>query len=460
MSKYSLDAFMDATGAAGPLRLTVERAEAKERYVLPQPFALIGNEPRSDVRLADGTVAKRHAYLQVLGGRVLYVDLQPRTDGLKYPRNWWLDPGRVLQVGAVAVRLDEGDGAPGGGRHAHQLDPLPNVSLEIMGGGKKRARYGAKHHLVLIGYSSLCQIRLRDDAVSRFHCALVHTRTGLWVVDLLSRMGTAVNGVVARAARLDDGDELGVGAFVIRSRYDAADHAGPDPDGGAAADVEQPPADASRFVSLPTPPPAAGLPTVPARGALAPVPRPPDALELAESVLSPLVKYLHRVQQQMVDEFRTTVTEMFRGLHRDQMRLVRREMTKVRQLTEELVALKAELARTPAAPAREAPHAPAAPADVPRADTAPFFPVVEAPPPGPPDAVPAEPVGPVTAGTAAGRSAERPPTGRDTRAAEPPPEVAPEDIHALISQRIAALEREREGRWKRVLTFLGVTSGE
>src|SRR5947209_8935006 len=75
MSKFSLDLFLQACGASGPLHLSVEHAGAAERYVLHQPFALVGGDPRADVRLTGGLVARRHAYLQVLGGRLVCVDL-------------------------------------------------------------------------------------------------------------------------------------------------------------------------------------------------------------------------------------------------------------------------------------------------------------------------------------------------------------------------------------------------
>src|SRR5262245_3645122 len=98
MSKYSADEFLRACGATGPLYLTVEQAGAGGRPVLQQPSALVGRNPRADIRLYAGPIARRHAYLQLLGGRLLCIALVGRPNGPRgrYPRNNWLGPGQTL----------------------------------------------------------------------------------------------------------------------------------------------------------------------------------------------------------------------------------------------------------------------------------------------------------------------------------------------------------------------------
>ena len=75
--------------------------------------------------------------------------------------------------------------------------------------------------LALVGRSSACHVRLVDGAVSAYQAALVRTPEGPWVVDLLGRGGTLVNGVAARFARLRDGDELQFGPYRLRVLCDA-----------------------------------------------------------------------------------------------------------------------------------------------------------------------------------------------------------------------------------------------
>src|SRR5205823_4797966 len=104
MSKDSLPLFLQACGATRPLRLHVERhgRSGPPRYEFARPFLLIGRAPDTDVQLDDAAVSRRHAYLQVLGGRVFCTDLHSRT-GLRFngkpERSGWLGGRPTLSIG-------------------------------------------------------------------------------------------------------------------------------------------------------------------------------------------------------------------------------------------------------------------------------------------------------------------------------------------------------------------------
>src|SRR5207248_1840093 len=67
-----IDRFADACGATGPLDLRVDLAEGGvlAEGSVAQPFSLVGRDDACDVTLTDPEVNPRHAWLQVLGGRV------------------------------------------------------------------------------------------------------------------------------------------------------------------------------------------------------------------------------------------------------------------------------------------------------------------------------------------------------------------------------------------------------
>src|SRR5262249_2140812 len=69
--------FADACGATGPLHLRVDLADGGvlAEGSVAQPFTLVGRDDACDVTLSDPEVNLRHAWLQVLGGRVFAVDL-------------------------------------------------------------------------------------------------------------------------------------------------------------------------------------------------------------------------------------------------------------------------------------------------------------------------------------------------------------------------------------------------
>ncbi len=72
--------------------------------------------------------------------------------------------------------------------------------------------------LTLIGRAPECKIQLTADDISPYHCGLVSTPAGLWVVDLSGR-GVVVNGERMRVAALPHAAELWVGRFLIGCQY-------------------------------------------------------------------------------------------------------------------------------------------------------------------------------------------------------------------------------------------------
>src|SRR5262245_27171688 len=109
-----LGRFLEACGADVPLELEVldEAGESVGRWSFLQPFVVVGREPKADLTLDDALISVRHAYLQVVGGRVFCVDLGSRN-GLRWegePRtSGWLAPGQAVEIGPYKLRLTGAD---------------------------------------------------------------------------------------------------------------------------------------------------------------------------------------------------------------------------------------------------------------------------------------------------------------------------------------------------------------
>jgi pSer/pThr/pTyr-binding forkhead associated (FHA) protein len=222
--------FADACGATAPLDLRVGVADggvlAEGR--VHQPFTLIGRDDACDVTLSDPEVNPRHAWLQVVGGRVYALDLGSRA-GLVWPdgatRSGWLDLDTPVRVGPFRVHLqkpaaDAPAGVPADPLHT---DPslnqsCPAVTLDFRNGKRAKDRWAVNRTITLIGRSEACKLHLHADDISGYHCGLVLTRAGLWVVDLSGR-GVVVNGERMRVAPLGPGAELWVGRFLIGCTY-------------------------------------------------------------------------------------------------------------------------------------------------------------------------------------------------------------------------------------------------
>lgn len=69
-----------------------------------------------------------------------------------------------------------------------------------------------------IGRGAGCELRLEDTAVALEHALIREERGAYHLSDLGSVTGTYVNGEPVASARLHDGDEIGVGGFLIRVR--------------------------------------------------------------------------------------------------------------------------------------------------------------------------------------------------------------------------------------------------
>ena len=235
-------------------------------------------------------------------------------------------------------------------------------------------------------------------------------------------------------------------------------------------------------------------------------------MELSESIALIISNQFAEMQRQMFDQFQQAMMVMFQTfslLHRDQMELVRQELNRVHELTRQLHDLQAELAKQPGAAkdpevqrllddAQKTSAAPAADlsaafnpddwneaflkaaqkvmaADLPEdpefgrdqaaevkassarpSEAADFLATESASTSLPSESVasPAETFEPV-----GNRPADMSQTAAAANSSQPPSQAGV-DIHALLCQKIAALQAERQGRWQKIIQFLaGKQSG-
>jgi pSer/pThr/pTyr-binding forkhead associated (FHA) protein len=385
-----MNSFFQACGVLQPLQLSVRgpTVEGSGLRLLHQPFALIGRDPRADVLLDHRLVSRRHVYLQVVEGRAFWLDLESRSGTIcegQSRRFGWLEEHRSIRIGPFELRrvqehpphpdeLGNGAGIPPLIARSHIRHPLPEVTLEFLNGPAQSACWPMNRVMSLIGSASGCKFRLADPSVSPFHCSLLRTPLGLWVVDLLGADCTGVNDTDIRYAPLADGDILRVGRYRIRIHCRFVSHDRPTESSSHRPEpvLPQPP------LSLTGRMPWSKEPSVEAEPSSAPPnwhasevspAAPPfpvpltsnlnwtsslsgaltrgEKSDLTETVLVPLVHQFGMMQQQMLDQFQQAIAmlvQMFGTMHRDQMELIREELDQLRDVTKEFHALKAELA--------------------------------------------------------------------------------------------------------------------
>ena len=441
----SLEFFLAACGSDEPLRVGVGQREEliSETWTFRRPFLVIGRRPESDLVLDHWQVSRRHAYVQLIEGRYYCVDLGSRTGthgGDVTERSGWLERGRAIQIGPYSVRPEwpTSKSRPPG--------PTPGVTWELPGRAIGQSVWRMDRHLALIGRSPACKIRLVEPDVSKFHCSVVLTPQGVWVVDLLGQNGVLVNDEPVRCSRLEDGDELRIGRHSLRARYDTPPdplpRAGPPAIPSARGAWSSPkPSSPSRFSGALGDLPARIMPSMPPGG-----PDPSALVGTPGGAVDPSVNLLvHQfgmMQQQMFDHFHQTMMMMFEGfatLHREQSNSIREEFDQVRKLSDEIESLRAETAKIAQAVATRPAGRPGPPTN------------------GPPTN------GPPTPGPTAGRG----PSGGQGDGREPaepfkratPPLPGPEaDIHAQLCLRLATIQTERQNRWQKILGMMSSRS--
>jgi pSer/pThr/pTyr-binding forkhead associated (FHA) protein len=237
--------FQHATGWSKPIDLAVTNLVSNETsdYRLERPCAIIGQSNQCDIPLQKGQVGFRHTYLQLVGGQLLVVDCGSKTGTLwdeNRKKTDWLVAGRSFRVGDYSVSLAAGSKSGESDenradaalvpldflplkRYRDQIGRLPNFNIEFLNAQIKTLIVPLRHMMTLVGRHRTCKFHFDDESVSHMHASLLRTPAGLWVVDLLGRDGTNVNGKPVRFALLEEGDVITIGRYRMRVRSDDRD---------------------------------------------------------------------------------------------------------------------------------------------------------------------------------------------------------------------------------------------
>lgn len=313
MSALPSPSFADACGQQRPFRLAVETA-AGDRIAegeLDQPFALIGSDSECEVVLTHPAIPPRLAFLQVVDGNVLVVELAGPTASR-------LLPDAPLPLGPFTLNLL----VPPSDAPTPLGDPLREAADD--------PRLPAVH-LAALGQPETEPTPIRPRLTLLDGACLVLTPAGLFVTDLHG--GTRVNGEPIRSARLSAGDELQTGAARYRVRADEPAESreasrvseallgGPPDPTDSTADPDD---SADALVPL--------LPLSPPR------PAAPFATRLDPELVS-LLRQIGGVQCDVLDRLRAELDAMLAGfdtLRRDRLAAFAEQLGHLREVTAQL----------------------------------------------------------------------------------------------------------------------------
>lgn len=365
-------AFSAECGLHGPLRFIVENTETgqSQTFDVFEPFVLIGRSPGCHLQLMHPEVCYRHAYCQVIDGRLYVFDLDSEHGtmwGTGLRHEGVLTPETRLQIGPFALRLSR---APAFTRSLEptaedwtlENEPLENVRLwfeNAAGRSSHSALRPLRRRITILGRSNRSHLKLSDPSVSKAHCAIVRTGVGFWVVDLLGRTGTSLNDRPIRFAPIGAADRIGVGRFRLRIREVVPSDAD---DVRPARDARRIASDSSEILPatpLPAPMTAASPPAgeaaarehlLQARTQLAMHASrlPADSLDAlpgaSDALILAMMEQFSHLQQQLLTHTQqqmSMLTEMFATLHKAQNDAVMEQLSRIQAITSELNALRA-----------------------------------------------------------------------------------------------------------------------
>ncbi len=488
-ASHSDNDFLSACGGENLPRLWIEVGD--ERFWearFSRPDLIIGQSPQADIQLEHPSISFRHIYLQWLNGHLACFDLSSRTGirrELGKDASKWLEPQEAFGIGPYTIlssfcRAETRPDELGKARSPIVLETLfPKLEAEA-----KWLRLN--RWILLAGWSNNCHLRLQHPSVSRIHAAFVLTPTGQWVIDLLGNQPVLVNRQAIRSAQLRDQDELEIGQFHfrvhdtrIRTRLSSKAVANssrstvPFPKGSGLIAPSRASARPPRRIIQRAPQESSSndLP-----------PQNPDtqrrehhadeipahAEEHARSghdsdvasVIHALTSQFAQLQQDMFAQNQQILTmfgQLMDQVHREQHDFVRAELQQIQTISHELLEVRSRLNR--ATPPPETAHedeAPSSPVNLPDTTTRQSL-EHEEPTVDRPDDVVSD------ADQTSDPSAEPAVTDKVSAENLPNKQLAEEATsksrdssqqHILLTQRLHALEKERNSRWKRLLSTL------
>ncbi|HEX6778233.1 MAG TPA: FHA domain-containing protein [Ktedonobacterales bacterium] len=227
-------------------RLThLDGSYANQQIMLSRQIILLGRERDNDIVLEAVLASRYHAELHLERGKAYLKDCGSMNGtSVNGQKVWGLAPlqqGDVLDIGGQRFRYE--DLLPQSGSAVKALLPPPRDAdphnaetaalpalvgksepaaplhgrLLVNGGPGAGTIVEVTSALLTIGRGSECDVVIPDASISRRHVQIIRQESGLYVQDLGSRNGTAINGQrLSAPCRLEDGDTLTVGNIPLR----------------------------------------------------------------------------------------------------------------------------------------------------------------------------------------------------------------------------------------------------
>jgi FHA domain len=445
--------FADACGMLGIVRLIVTNTDtgAQSKHDLTVPFSLIGRDPACDVQLPDPGISARHAYLQILQGRMLFFDLGSRT-GIRFPGglrkegvlresdSLLIGPFKIQLSRAPAYRLPKSEYVDESFENSAVEDAHVLLRNAHSRSNKKLAMRRLHERVTLLGRHHRCHIKLSHESVGRIHAAIIRTDAGDWLVNLRPDRSTLLNGkpVNQPSVAIVESDQLTLGRF----RMTVVNGSIPADESSLIRHAESGNVASNAAAKRPQTPsgPGGGVQANAPLNSLIPSERSASGgRQVDEGVLVSLIHEFGHMQRQILDHSHQQtlmVAQLLRAMHQTHDSAIHEQLARLQAVTDELSLLQ----QRRIAVSSVQPETPGIAQDV------------EFQPKSAPD-----PPGPLTGNEDVSVPViEDPPDDFGKKRRSPSEEYDPVAAYDRLTSRIHDLERERSSGWQRIMNLLGV----
>lgn len=203
-----------------------EHGDVHRELLVRRPYAIVGSGDDTDVELPNLPVSmSRRIYLQAVDEGVVSIELaSDHEPAAGTPaRTRLLDVEERLQIGpysvTAAVRTDQSPvhRSPEASRLMNQ--PRDTTRLRFINAHSRTVRKSTRRlreTLTLIGSSNRCHIKLSHPDIPEIHSSVVRSGDELWALGISRECPLQVNGRVVRHCRLQSGDILSIGPFLMQ----------------------------------------------------------------------------------------------------------------------------------------------------------------------------------------------------------------------------------------------------
>jgi len=200
------------------LVVTVDGPQGPRTTTVDKPFARLSARRSAEIVLPDLRIASRGLYLHATDAGVFCLGFS-HAEAAEEPWHGWLQRGETAGFGPyqVSARLAGPPASPEGaappGRDLTEKgtagEPCPIIAVAF--GDREVARRRLSRALTVVGRLRPAALPIHSSDLSASHLVFYWDAGTLWVIDLLSRLGTSLEGIPVQCAELPLGCSLTVG---------------------------------------------------------------------------------------------------------------------------------------------------------------------------------------------------------------------------------------------------------